>query len=56
MIIGHAVTSDGPDGQPWPPSDSNALGSSCGAGGYTLWRAISLLKSKPLPPTFAIFR
>lgn len=47
---------DSPDGQPWPPSDSNALGSSCDAGGYTLWRAISLLKSKPLPPTFAIFR
>ena len=25
MIIGHAVTSDGPDGQPWPPPDSNTL-------------------------------
>jgi hypothetical protein len=25
VLIYHSVTSDGPDGRPWPPPDSNAL-------------------------------
>jgi hypothetical protein len=47
--ISHSVTSDGPDGQPWPPPDSNALWVIVRrADGCTLWRAIQLLKSRPL--------
>ena len=41
--ITHTVTNDSPDGQPWPPSDSNALWVIVRrAEGYTLWRAIQL--------------
>ena len=41
--IMHAGTSDSPDGQPWPPSDSNALWAIVRrAEGCTLWRAIQL--------------
>ena len=41
--IYHSVTNDGPDGQPWPPPDSNALWVIVRrAEGYTLWRAIEL--------------
>ena len=39
----HDVTNDSPDGQPWPPSDSNALWVIVRrAEGHTLWRAIQL--------------
>jgi hypothetical protein len=41
MFIVRAVTSDGPDGQPGPPPDSNTLWAVVRrAGGCTLWRAI----------------
>jgi hypothetical protein len=41
--ISHSTTSDSPHGQPWPPSDSNALWFIVRrAGGYMLWRAIQL--------------
>ena len=37
------TTSDTPDGQPWPPPDSNALWAVVRrADGCTLWRAIQL--------------
>jgi hypothetical protein len=50
MIILHAVTNDGPDGQPWPPPDGDTLWTVVRrADGCTLWRAIHLLKSGPLP-------
>ena len=43
----HTVTSDSPDGQPWPPPDSGAL---CvivrRAHGRTLWRAVHLVISR----------
>jgi hypothetical protein len=45
--ISHSVTSDSPDGQPWPPSDSNALWVIVRrAEGYTLWRAIQLAQGR----------
>jgi hypothetical protein len=48
--ISHSVTSDSPDGQPWPPSDSNALWVIVRrASGYTLWRAIELAQSDRCP-------
>ena len=50
--ISLSITSDSPDGQPWPPSDSNALWVIVRrAGGYTLWRAIQLAQFVPLPRT-----
>ena len=43
MIIVRAVTSDGADGQPWPPPDSNTLWAVVRrADGCTHWRAIQL--------------
>jgi hypothetical protein len=43
MIIVRAVTSDGPDGQPWPPAESNVLWVLVArADGRTLWRTIEL--------------
>jgi hypothetical protein len=55
LKISHSVTSDSPDGRPWPPSDSNALWVIVRrAQGYTLWRAIQLAEVRPLPRTFAI--
>jgi len=43
MIIVRAITSDGPDGQPWPPPDNNTLWTVVRrADGCTLWRAIQL--------------
>jgi hypothetical protein len=54
MTILHITTSDSPDGQPWPPPDRNALWVIVRrAERFTLWRAISLLKSGPLRRTFA---
>ena len=51
--ISHSTTSDGPDGQPWPPPDSGALWVIVRrADGSTLWRAIELAESE-LPRTFA---
>jgi hypothetical protein len=42
--ISHSMTSDSPDGQPWPPADSSALWVIVRrANGYTLWRAIQLV-------------
>ena len=43
MIIVRAVTSDGPDGQLGPPTESNALWVIVArADGCTVWRAIEL--------------
>jgi hypothetical protein len=53
MIIVRAVTSDGPDGQPWPAPDSNTLWAAVrSADGRTLWRAIQLaeVRSAASPP------
>jgi hypothetical protein len=47
MIILRAVTSDGPDGRPWPPTESNALWVVVArAEGRTLWRAIQLAEAR----------
>jgi hypothetical protein len=44
--ISHSVTSDIPDGRPWPPPDSNALWAVVRrADGCTVWRAIHLVMS-----------
>jgi hypothetical protein len=52
MKITDAVTSDGPDGQPWPPTESDALWRLLRrAEGYSHWRAIELAESDPLPRT-----
>jgi hypothetical protein len=52
MQISHSLTCDSPDGQPWPPSESDALWVMVRrADGCTLWRQLSLLKSDPLPRT-----
>jgi hypothetical protein len=51
MIIVHATTSDGPDGRPWPPTESNVLWVIVArADGRTHWRAIELA-SPALPRT-----
>jgi len=43
----HSTTSDSPDGQPWPPSDSGALWVIVRrAHGRTLWRAVYLVISR----------
>ena len=56
MIIGHAVTSDGPDGQPWPPPDSNTLWAVVRrADGRTPWRAIQLAEVRSAAPGFCNF-
>lgn len=48
--IYHSVTSDGPDGQPWPPPDNNTLWVIVRrADGCTRWRSIQLLKSARRP-------
>ena|SRR5215831_13205463 len=45
--ISHSVTSDIPDGRPWPPPDGNALWAVVRhADGCTLWRAIHLVMSR----------
>ena len=49
----HTVTSDSPDGQAWPPPDSDVLWVVVRrADGSTVWRAIQLAESE-LPRTFA---
>jgi hypothetical protein len=46
--ISHSVTSDIPDGRPWPPPESNALWVMLRrADGCTLWRAIELAQVRP---------
>jgi hypothetical protein len=43
LIVSHSTTRDGPDGQPWPPPDSNALWAVVRRDdGCTFWRAIQL--------------
>src|SRR5262245_38384028 len=43
----HTVTSDSPDGQPWPPPENNVLWAVVRrADGCTLWRAIHLDMSR----------
>jgi hypothetical protein len=55
MIIVRVVTSDGPDGQPWPPPDSNTLWAAVRrAGGCTVWRAIHLAEVQSAGPDFCI--
>jgi hypothetical protein len=51
----HSVTSDSPDGQPWPPSDGNAQGNSAAGRRLHVLARNSLLKSAPLLRTCAIF-
>jgi hypothetical protein len=49
--ISHSVTRDSPDGQPWPPSDSNALWVIVRrADGCTHWRAIQLAEVRSAAP------
>ena len=56
MIIVHAVTSDGPDGQAWPPPDSNTLWAMVRrVGGCTLWRAIHLAEVRSAAADFRNF-
>jgi hypothetical protein len=51
MIIVRAVTSDGPDGQPWPPPDTNTHWAVVRrADGCTLWRAIQLAEVRFAAP------
>jgi hypothetical protein len=51
----HSVTSDSPDGQPWPPTERNILWRLVRrADDCSYWRAIKLAESDPLPRTFAI--
>jgi hypothetical protein len=46
IVIRHATTSDGPDGQPWLPPDSNTLWAVVRrADGCTHWRAIEIAQS-----------
>src|SRR5262245_13594296 len=43
MLIVRAVTTDSPDGRPWPPTESNVLWVIVArADGSTVWRAIEL--------------
>jgi hypothetical protein len=45
------VTSDSPDGQPWPPPDSNTLWSVVRrSDGHTVWRAIQLAEVRFAAP------
>jgi hypothetical protein len=49
----HTVTADGPDGQPWPPPDGNALWFVVRrADRCTLWRAIELAQVRAAAPDF----
>jgi hypothetical protein len=53
IIIVRAVTSDGPDGHPWPPPDSNTLWAVVRrADGCTLWRTIHLAEVRSAAPDF----
>jgi hypothetical protein len=54
--ISHSVTSDGPDGQPWPPPDRNTLWAVVRrVGGCTLWRAIQLAQVGSASPDVCNF-
>ena len=51
--ISHSVTSDSPDGQPWPPSDSDALWVIVRrADGCTLWRSMQLAQVRSVATEF----
>src|SRR5262245_33068357 len=53
MIIVRAVTSDGPDGRPSPPTESNVLWIIVArADGRTVWRAIQLTEVRSAAPDF----
>jgi hypothetical protein len=53
--ISHSVTNDGPDNQPWPPSESDALWVIVRRGdGCTLWRSIQLTQVRSAATDFAI--
>ena len=53
----HRVTGDSPDGQPWPPPDSNTLWAVVRrADGCTLWRAIQLAEVRSAAPDSAVPR
>jgi hypothetical protein len=50
------TTSDSPDGQPWPPTESNVLWVLVArADGCTLWRAIELAQVRSAAPDFCSF-
>ena len=50
------VTSDGPDGQPWPPPDSDVLWAVVRrANGRTLWRAIQPAEVRSSAPDVCNF-
>ena len=52
----HDVTSDCPDGQPWPPPDSNTLWAVVRrVDGCTLWRAIQLAQVGSTAPDVCNF-
>ena len=51
IILVRTVTSDGPDGRPWPPPDSNTLWAVVRrADGCTFWRAIQLAEVRSAAP------
>jgi hypothetical protein len=51
--ISHSINRDSPDGQPWPPPDSNALWVIVRrAEGYTLWRSIQLAEVRAAAADF----
>jgi hypothetical protein len=53
----HTVTSDSPDGQPWPPPENDVLWAVVRrADGYSHWRAIEPAESDPLPRTLQCCR
>jgi hypothetical protein len=52
----HTVTSDSPDGQPWPPPDNDIFWAVVRrADGCTHWRAIELAQVRPAAPDFCNF-
>ena len=52
MKITRTITSDSPDGQPWPPTGRNILWRLVRrADDFSYWRAIQLAESDPLPRT-----
>jgi hypothetical protein len=54
MKITHTVTSDSPDGQPWPPPESGALWVIVRrADGCTFWRAIELAQVRSAATGFS---
>jgi hypothetical protein len=51
--IFHDVTTNSPDGQPWPPPESNALWVIVRrADGHTVWRAIQVAQIRSAAPDF----